>query len=137
MVRLGLRENDVVEYRGEVVTVNGPPAHAGRIAAAAAALAPDCPQASLWEVKGRALELAGYRPGDMLVADMEAEAQAGDVVVAQHWQAGTARTILRLFQPPYLIAANTNPAGHRPELVDGEHITMKAVVIASFRIAGV
>lgn len=132
--RLGLRENEVVEYRTAPHAVNG---DATRIEAALTALAPDRPHASLWQCKGRALELAGYRPGDMLVADLEAEAKAGDVVVAQlyDWTVGSARTVLRIFQPPYLVAAAADPVKYRPELVDNERVVVKAVVVASFRIA--
>lgn len=135
--RLGLRENEVAEYRAAPHAVNGEAARAARIEAALAALAPDRPHAGLWTLRGSALELAGYRPGDMLVADLEAEAQPGDVVVAQlyDWQAGSARTVLRVFQPPYLVAAATDPVKYRPELVDNERVVVKAVVIASFRIA--
>ena len=39
---------------------------------------------------------------------------------------------------PYLVAAATDPTRYKPELVDNERVVViKAVVIASFRIAAV
>lgn len=72
-----------------------------------------------------------------LVGKNETEAQAGDVIVARlyNWHAGTARTVLRIFQPPYLVAAATDPTKYRPELVDNERVVVKAVVVGSFRLA--
>lgn len=97
------------------------------------------PHAAAWTVKGAALELAGYRAGDMLVADLEARPEASDVVVAQFydWQADAARTVLRIFEPPYLVATATDPTKYKPELVDNERVVVKAVVVASFRIVEV
>lgn len=136
--KLGLRENEMTPYRAHEAPVNGRDgAEAARVEAALGALCPDRPHASVWQLSGSALELSGYRPGDFLIVDLEDEAEAGDVVCAQiyDWQAASARTVLRLYQPPYLVAAAKDPARYRPELVDNDKVVIKGVVVASFRLA--
>lgn len=58
-----------------------------------------------WIVRSRALELAGILPGDVIEFDFGGRPRAGEPVVAQLYddETGTARTVLRLFHPPYLM----------------------------------
>ena len=84
-----------------------------------------------WQLKSRALETAGYLPGDIMVMDMNREAKPGDIVCAQlyDWHApANTQTIWRLFEPPYLVAASAAPEHRRPRLVDNETIVIKAVL---------
>lgn len=84
----GLSE-DVAVYDGPTIAVPGQvPVDHGR-----------------WIVRSRALELAGILPGDVIEFDFGARPRAGEPVVAQLYddEAGTARTVLRLFHPPYLM----------------------------------
>lgn len=85
-----------------------------------------------WRLKSRALELAGYLPGDVLIVDLNAEPEDGDAVVAQNYEGGT-ETIFRLYQKPYLVAAAVDRVPRRPLLVDDDSVMIRGVVIAMFR----
>lgn len=102
---------------------------AARIGGAAAHIA-------LWRMHGRALEDAGILPGDFLVVDLNREAKTGDVVVAQfyNWSSGTAQTVFRIFEPPFLIAASRSSDVRKPELADDNRVAIKGTCIGSFRL---
>jgi hypothetical protein len=85
-----------------------------------------------WRLKSRALELAGYLPGDVLIVDLNAEPEDGDAVVAQNYDGG-AETIFRIYQKPYLVAAATDRVPRRPLLVDDDTVMIRGVVVAMFR----
>jgi transcriptional regulator with XRE-family HTH domain len=94
------------------------------------------PGTDAWHLNSRALELAGYLPGDILFLKLGETPLRGDVVCAQNydWPAGKAETIFRIFEPPFLIAATTEPRLMRPFAVDDEAISIKGVVVSSLRI---
>ena len=106
----------------------------------AAALGADRPGIDVWQVKGQAMALAGYLPGDCILVDTHAadRARAGDVVIAQIYQAQgrdmTARTVLRRLEPPVLVAASADPADTRVHVVDGVNVLVRGKVIASWRM---
>lgn len=84
-----------------------------------------------WVLRSRALEGAGYLPGDVLLVELGAQARAGDVVCAQvyDWQKGTAETVFRRFEPPYLLAVTYDLKLLKPYLVDDQAVTIKGVVL--------
>lgn len=88
-----------------------------------------------WLIKTRALEGVGYVPGDVAIVDTMAKPRRGDAVCAQvyDWPAGRAETVLRLFEPPYLVAATSDPTLLRPHYVDDEKVVIKGVVTGLFR----
>ena len=88
-----------------------------------------------WVLHSRALENAGYRPGDILIVGLSETPVAGDVVCAQvyDWTTGKAETVFRLFQPPYLLAATADAHLSRPHVVDGNRVIIKGVVLNSLR----
>jgi len=88
-----------------------------------------------WTLQSRALEGAGYRPGDILLVALDEIPASGDVVCAQiyDWSKGRAETVFRIFQPPYLIAATGDPQFMRPHLVDDSTVSIKGVVLHSLR----
>jgi DNA-binding phage protein len=97
---------------------------------------PLTPTQGLWRVHTRLLDLAGYLPGDVLLADSATRARPGDVVVAQHIDGtGTAETLLRVYDPPYLL---TDPVERnlrrKPLLVDGERVSIWGVVVKTLRL---
>ncbi len=64
--------------------------------------------ADAWQLRTRAIELAGYLPGDIVVVDRNLEPRPGDVVVAQT-EAARPRdvtTIWRIYAPPVLMPAS-------------------------------
>lgn len=89
-----------------------------------------------WEIRTRALELAGYLPGDKVRADSAMKPRPRDVVVAQvldHVRGG-AETVLRVYDPPFIITDTADPASKRkPLFVDGTTVSIWGVVVRSVR----
>lgn len=83
-----------------------------------------------WVLRTRALEDAGYLPGDLVIVDLGASAVAGDAVCAQvyDWEKRRAETVFRIFEEPYLVGASRDPAFRKPLLVDGKAVVIKGVV---------
>jgi transcriptional regulator with XRE-family HTH domain len=88
-----------------------------------------------WTLRSRALEGAGYRPGDILLVALGETPIQGDVVCAQiyDWTKGRAETVFRLFQPPFLVAATTDTNLMRPFVVDDGAVSIKGIVIHTLR----
>ncbi|MBL4820387.1 MAG: helix-turn-helix transcriptional regulator [Gammaproteobacteria bacterium] len=94
----------------------------------------DQPALDPWLLNSRALELLGYMPGDILLVDLNKEAQTGDVVCAQSLDnRGGAETIFRTFEPPFLVAASMETALHKPLLIDDDRTTVMGTVVGSVR----
>lgn len=127
----GFADSDVVIWSGEA----GQKALA--IKSMAASLGANREGVDVWRVKGVALALAGFLPGDwMLVDRLKAErVRAGDVVVAKIYtnSAGTASSVLRRFEPPVLVAASPDPSDQRVFVVDGMNVVIQGKVIAQWR----
>ena len=86
----------------------------------------------LWTVNTRALELIGFLPGDLIVVDLKAAPDAGDVVLVQHYgDEGGAQTHLRVFDRPFVMGRCTNPP--KALLVDGKDVVILGKVIALHR----
>ena len=91
----------------------------------------------VWRLNTRALELAGYMPGDFILVDMTATPRNGDVVCAQiyDFQRGSAETKFRIYEPPFLTTRTMDAASSEaPLLVDGERTIVAGVVVRSLRI---
>lgn len=96
------------------------------------------PNIDPWILRSRALEGAGYRPGDVLMVALGETPLSGDVVCAQvyDWSSGGAETVFRIFEPPYLVAASSDPKYLRPHVVDDAKVHIKGVVIHAVRGRG-
>ncbi|MFG1383224.1 LexA family protein [Xanthobacter versatilis] len=83
-----------------------------------------------WVLRTRAIEDAGYLPGDVVIVDLNATAIAGDAVCAQvyDWDKMRAETVFRIFDEPYLVGASRDPSFRKPMLVDGKSVVIKGVV---------
>lgn len=91
----------------------------------------------VWRISTRALELAGYLPGDLVLVEMGLPARAGDVVCAQVYnlERGSAETKLRIFRPPFLITRTMDAAAEeQPLFVDNERVAIVGTVIRSLRL---
>jgi transcriptional regulator with XRE-family HTH domain len=88
-----------------------------------------------WVLRSRALESAGFLPGDVLLVGMNERPRPHDVVCAQvyDWTAGKAETIFRIYEPPYLVAASSAIDLMKPLVVDDERVIIKGVMLQSFR----
>lgn len=91
--------------------------------------------AAPWQLKTRALEDAGYRAGDIVISDQSVLPHAGDAVVAQVYdvRSGTAETVFRILEAPYLVAASADPALRKPLLIDNERVIVMGTITHSFR----
>ena len=121
----GMGEAEAAHYKIQGETDN----------ALVSALAPGLKNADAWIIRSRALDLAGLLPGDVAIVDLNAAPEADDTVCAQiyDWRAAEAVTVFRLYDPPYLVAASTDPQFRRPQLVDDDRVSIKGAVVASFR----
>lgn len=87
-----------------------------------------------WIMQSDALELAGVLRGDILVVDMNARPIDGDVVCAQIYNRhGTADTVFRIYEHPYLVASCSDPRMRRPALIEDNRALVRGVVIATVR----
>lgn len=127
----GFRESDVVPF--EI----GPKLGTGAtVQAIAELLGGNRPGVDVWQVKGEAMSLDGFLPGDFMVVDTtRAErAKAGDVVVAQvYTREGAAVTVLRRFEPPVLVAYTPDRSERRAYVVDNDNVAIRGLVVASWR----
>ena len=85
-----------------------------------------------WTMRTRALERRGYLPGDIVIVDLGRRPEAGDVVCAQvyDWRRGAAETVMRVYDPPYLLEASLDEQLRKPLVVDDEQVIIKGVLLA-------
>lgn len=102
---------------------------------ASPALVESDPHVTEWLVGGGALTLAGYVAGDRIWVHDSMAPEQGDVVLAQVYNldSGTAETVMRLFNPPYLTTASISLEDRKPLLIDGERVLIRGVIIRSER----
>lgn len=105
------------------------------IAAFSKMMLKDRPDAAAWWLKTRALESVGYMIGDLVITDAKVQPRAGDAVCAQVYdlRSGSAETVFRVFEPPYLISHQNDPALRKPLLIDNERVIVMGTVTESFR----
>jgi transcriptional regulator with XRE-family HTH domain len=104
------------------------------MAAAVQALIAMAPGVDPWVMKSRALETAGFLPGDILIVDLNAAPRDGDAVCAQVYdRSGKAETVFRIYEHPFLVAASHDPDLRRPVLADNDRAQVRGVVTATLR----
>ena len=88
-----------------------------------------------YRLESRALECAGFQPGDTMIVDLNAGPQPGDVVCAQiyDYARALADTVFRVYEPPYLVSATFDARLRRPLVLDQHLVDIKGVVVASLR----
>lgn len=93
------------------------------------------PGVDVWQISSRSMTQAGYLPGDFMLVDThQAErATAGDVVVAQVYSPRGAKTVLRRYFPPFLVAQTSPGEDEPPHVVDNSNVVIRGKVIASWR----
>ncbi|WCK01053.1 LexA family protein [Agrobacterium tumefaciens] len=88
-----------------------------------------------WVMKGAALDGLGIMPGDIVIVDQNARASSGDVVLAQIMDlvSGTAETVMRLYQAPFITTHSMRLGPGRPEHVDEDRVSIAGVRIGLIR----
>lgn len=61
------------------------------------------------EVMSNALVLSGIMIGDIVISELDKPVKSGDIVVVQHYTNNETETLLRKYQPPYLVPHSSNP----------------------------
>ncbi|AVT76599.1 hypothetical protein RPPS3_25360 [Rhodopseudomonas palustris] len=84
-----------------------------------------------WVIRSRSLECAGFMPGDVVLVDLSTMPRASEPACAQvyNWRGGTAETVMRILEPPYLVAATFDPALRKPLLVDDDRVIVKGLIL--------
>lgn len=84
-----------------------------------------------WTMRSRALECAGYMPGDVVLVDSGAFPKAGEPACAQvyYGRGGPGETVMRIYEAPYLVAATFDGNLRKPLLVDDERVIVKGVIL--------
>lgn len=104
------------------------------IAAAVRALCGGRNACDPWQVANDNLVSLGIHRGDVLAVDLSATPAPGDIVCAQLYDpaTGNARTVFRLFDPPFLLTGAIAAGQRRPVIVDNQQAMIRGVVIARF-----
>lgn len=92
---------------------------------------------SRWQITSEALNLEGFRPGDVVEFDKTLKPVAGDVVVAHafNFQRNASETLLRQFHPPYLLPrSNDRSIDPRPLYIDNERVTIMGTFVRMTRM---
>lgn len=89
-----------------------------------------------WIMKGAALDGIGIMPGDIVIIDQNARAKTGDVVLAEviDQVVGTAETVMRLYQKPFITTHSMRLGPGRPEQVDDDRVSIAGVRIGTIRL---
>jgi transcriptional regulator with XRE-family HTH domain len=90
---------------------------------------------STWLIKGNAMQFSGFLAGDSIEFDHAIMPQIDDIVLAQVYDnsRGTAETVMRVYAPPYLLAAASHPSAYPPLYVDGNNVKIVGVMVKSWR----
>lgn len=88
-----------------------------------------------WVMKGAALDAMGILPGDVIIVDQNLKPKPGDVVVAQivDYGRGSAETVIRVYQPPYICSHSVRLGPMRPEQVDEDRVSIAGTAIGFLR----
>lgn len=88
-----------------------------------------------WTLRTRALEYEGFRPGDVVIVNLNGTPRPGDVVCVQIYDFanGRAQTVFRLYEPPFLIGSGPDEAVRKPRRADEDSVAIKGVVEMTFR----
>lgn len=92
---------------------------------------------AVWQIGTRGIELAGYHMGDYVLVDPETSPLVRDVVCVQLYdlQRGTAETVFRVYEPPYVVTETADPTARRkPVAIDNERAAIWGVVVKSLRL---
>lgn len=85
------------------------------------------------EVADDGLNLSGVLPGDIVISDLSHAPREGQLVVAQAYAQGGAKTLVRKYAPPLLVPHSTN-AAHAPLNIDDDDVRVVSPVLKLVRV---
>ena len=68
------------------------------------------PKTYALEMRDDSMNLSGIMPGDILISELDRACRPKQIVVAQHYQGKGAKTLIRKYEPPFLMPHSTNPS---------------------------
>lgn len=84
------------------------------------------------EVRDDGMNLSGILAGDIVISELDRPCKKGQVVVAQHYQGRGAKTVIRKYEPPFLLPHSTN-AAHKPMRADKDEARAVSPVVKLIR----
>ncbi|MCA0425395.1 MAG: hypothetical protein LCH61_19140 [Proteobacteria bacterium] len=84
--------------------------------------------ASVWQMQSDVLQLSGVREGDLIVIDSAEPAKAGDIICVQVEYDRSAKTVFRVLDAPFAIAASLPVGEIKPLLINGETVRIAGVM---------
>lgn len=84
------------------------------------------------QVPDDSLNLLGILEGDFVISELDRPCKPGQIVVAQHYIGRGARTVIRKYEAPLLLAHSTN-AEHKALSADGDEVRLVSPVLKLIR----
>lgn len=91
------------------------------------------PKAYALEVPDDSMNLSGILPGDIVISELDRACTPGQIVIVQHYQGRGAKTIIRMYEPPLLIAHSTS-SSFKPLSLDRDNVRLVSPLIRLIRI---
>ena len=103
----------------------------GNIANAVQALIGSRNTCDAWQITSNDLHSIGLLVDDIVIVDLQEQPINGDVVCAQVYDQpmSNARTVFRIWEPPFLVTNSNLPHLRRPIIVDNTNATLMGVVV--------
>jgi transcriptional regulator with XRE-family HTH domain len=91
------------------------------------------PKAYALEVHDESMNLAGIMPGDVVISELDRACKPGQIVIAQHYQGRGAKTVIRKYQPPFLMPHSMSPS-FKPLSLDNDEARLVSPVMKLIRM---
>ena len=91
------------------------------------------PKAYALEVQDESMNLSGILPGDIVISELNRTCKPGQTVIAQHYQGRGAKTIIRRYEAPFLVAHSTL-ASFKPLSLENEEARLVSPVLKLIRV---
>lgn len=90
------------------------------------------PKAYALQMQDDSLNLQGILEGDFMISELDRPCKSGQIVIAQHYQGRGAKTIIRKFEAPLLLAHSTTP-GYTPLSTEHDEVRLVSPVLKLIR----
>ncbi len=91
------------------------------------------PKAYALEVHDDSMNLSGIMAGDIVISELDRPCKPGQVVIAQHYQGRGAKTVIRKYQPPFLMPHSTAPS-YKPLSLDHDDARLISPLLKLIRV---
>ncbi|MDE3037573.1 MAG: helix-turn-helix domain-containing protein [Pseudomonadota bacterium] len=91
------------------------------------------PKAYALEAHDDSMNLSGILAGDIVISELDRPCKPGQVVIAQHYQGRGAKTVIRRYQPPFLMPHSTH-ISFKPLNLEREEARLVSPVLKLVRV---